>query len=191
VPGQPSELPPLRDRLEDLPTLVQHFLEEVAKEKGEPPLRLSNDSQALLARYVRELENVIRSAAIFAEGALMTPEAFSHVSELRALMGALPTAHERTTPPEASLRATTEMAAAASSGPVDFYELARSRGLSLKDLRHEIETQCIERALADAKGNISEAARLLKMKRSRLSQIVNAPTNLKGEAHAQVDDEEE
>jgi hypothetical protein len=42
--------------------------------------------------------------------------------------------------------------------------------------------QCIKRALVEAKGNISEAARLLKMKRSRLSQIVNAEAELKGVA---------
>jgi DNA-binding NtrC family response regulator len=57
--------------------------------------------------------------------------------------------------------------------------MARQRGISLKELRQEIETQCIQRALFDAKGNISEAARLLKMKRSRLSQIVNATPGLK------------
>jgi DNA-binding NtrC family response regulator len=62
---------------------------------------------------------------------------------------------------------------------VDFYALARTRGLSLKDLRHQLEMQCIRRALIEADGNISEAARLLMMKRSRLSQIVNAEPELK------------
>jgi transcriptional regulator with GAF, ATPase, and Fis domain len=195
--GVMLELPPLRDRLEDLPTLVQHFLEEVAKEKGEPALRLSEDSQALLARYswpgnVRELENVIRSASIFAEGAVVIPEAFSHVSELRALMGDLPGTRQVTNEPAAIAPvAVAPVVAVVPSGPVDFYELARARGISLKDLRHEIEAQCIERALEEAKGNISEAARLLKMKRSRLSQIVNADPNLKGAANDTGDDEEE
>ncbi|MBL8913095.1 MAG: hypothetical protein JNM17_20535 [Archangium sp.] len=68
-------------------------------------------------------------------------------------------------------------------GPLDYYELARRRGISLKDLRHEVEMQCIKRALEDANGNISEAARLLKMKRSRLSQIVNGEVELKEVAH--------
>ena len=44
--------------------------------------------------------------------------------------------------------------------------------------------QCIKRALIESKGNISEAARLLLMKRSRLSQIVNANAELKEVAHA-------
>jgi DNA-binding NtrC family response regulator len=68
-------------------------------------------------------------------------------------------------------------------GPLDYYELARRRDLSLKDLRHEIEMQCIKRALEEAQGNISEAARLLKMKRSRLSQIVNGEIELKEVTH--------
>ena len=68
---------------------------------------------------------------------------------------------------------------------VDFYELARTRDLSLKELRHQLEMQCIRRALLEAKGNISEAARLLKMKRSRLSQIVNAEAELKEVCHGE------
>jgi transcriptional regulator with GAF, ATPase, and Fis domain/tetratricopeptide (TPR) repeat protein len=196
--GVMLELPPLRERLEDLPALVQFFLEAVAKEQGERVLRLSEDSQALLARHtwpgnVRELENVIRSAAIFAEGEVVTPEAFSHVSELRALMGDLAT-HAVTTPVAVPLALPVALSAPVSvipSDSVDFYELTRARGLSLKDLRREIEAQCIERALAEARGNISEAARLLKMKRSRLSQIVNADPNLRGAAIADPGDDEE
>jgi DNA-binding NtrC family response regulator len=69
-------------------------------------------------------------------------------------------------------------------GPLDYYQLAKARGISLKELRHEVEMQCIKRALIESHGNISEAARLLLMKRSRLSQIVNANAELKEVAHA-------
>ena len=44
-------------------------------------------------------------------------------------------------------------AARASRCPPDYYELARQRGISLKDLRHEIEMQCIRRALLEARDN--------------------------------------
>jgi transcriptional regulator with GAF, ATPase, and Fis domain len=195
--GVMLELPPLRDRLEDLPILGQHFFDEIAKEKGEPARRLSDDALAVLTRYswpgnVREFENVMRSAAIFAEGAVVTPEAFSHVAELRALSEPVESA-SRPLPEPAPLGvvAPTPAPAGVPAGPIDFYELARERGISLKDLRQEIETQCIGRALADAKGNISEAARLLKMKRSRLSQIVNADPTLKGAAHGDIGDSDE
>ncbi|MCU0700382.1 MAG: sigma 54-interacting transcriptional regulator [Myxococcaceae bacterium] len=196
--GVMLELPPLRDRLEDLPTLGQHFLDEVAKEKGEPAKRLSDDALAVLARHtwpgnVRELENVIRSAAIFAEGAVVTPEAFSHVAELRALADeTVPVTVATNSPAVASAAAPSATSApVVPQGPIDFYELARVRGISLKDLRQEVETQCIGRALSEAKGNISEAARLLKMKRSRLSQIVNADPTLKGAAHGDIGDSDE
>ena len=193
--GVMLELPPLRDRLEDLSTLAQHFLDKATKERQQAPQRLSDDSLALLARHnwpgnVRELENVVSSASIFAEGAVVTPEAFMHVSELRALAGGLPVqpikvpamVAEVTTAPVAAAPTPTAVSAE-SAGPIDFYELARARGISLKDLRHEIEMQCIRRALIESQGNISEAARLLLMKRSRLSQIVNAEPMLREVAH--------
>ena len=196
--GVMLELPPLRDRLEDLPTLAQYFLDLVGKEKGEPAKRLSEDALALLGRHpwpgnVRELENVMRSASIFAEGAVVTPDAFSHVGELRALMTDAPVVTSAAVAPAPAPTSVAPVSApvVAASGPVDFYELARARGISLKDLRQEIEAQCIERALGEAKGNISEAARLLKMKRSRLSQIVNADPTLKGAANADTGDDDE
>ena len=72
-----------------------------------------------------------------------------------------------------------------SAAPIDFYELAQKHGVGLKDFKHQIEVQCIRRALIESSGNISEAARLLQMKRSRLSQIVNAEPSLREVAHAE------
>jgi sigma-54 specific flagellar transcriptional regulator A len=88
---------------------------------------------------------------------------------------------ERASSPPAD-RVSTSRPGARSPEPgaqLDYFQLARDRGIGLKDLRHEVEMQCIARALAEANGNISEAARLLQMKRSRLSQIVNAEPSLK------------
>jgi DNA-binding NtrC family response regulator len=136
---------------------------------------------------IREFENVVRSAAIFAEGAVVAPDAFSHVAELRALLhedtkkiahASQSTPQPLASPPGSPSESTTPWTGGTALS-VDYYEMARQRGISLKELRQEIETQCIQRALFDAKGNISEAARLLKMKRSRLSQIVNATPGLK------------
>ena len=192
--GVMMELPSLRERLEDLPGLTQHFLEKVARERNEPVRRLSTEALALLGRHrwpgnIRELENVIASASIFAEGNEIDLEAFTHVGELRALIEVPEVGGSQPAPvlhtPLAVMQPAVVVAApaAVSDGPLDYYELARKRDLSLKDLRHEVEMQCIRRALEEAQGNISEAARLLKMKRSRLSQIVNGELELKEATH--------
>ena len=195
--GVMLELPALRQRPEDLGVLSAHFLTRVARERGESPKRLSEASLQLLSRHtwpgnVRELENVLAAAAIFAEGAVVEPEAFLHVQELRALWDAgaqAPAPMGEGAPVAVGVSAVAPLPAGAvampmtAGGELDFYELARQRDLSLKDLRHQMEMQCIRRALTEAQGNISEAARLLKMKRSRLSQIVNGELELKEVAH--------
>ncbi|MEW5742054.1 MAG: sigma 54-interacting transcriptional regulator [Myxococcota bacterium] len=194
--GVMLELPPLRERLEDLPALAQHFLDRAAKERGEPRRTISEEALSLLARHdwpgnIRELENVVAAAAIFAEGTVVGVDAFTHVAELRALQDA-PAPATSSPAPEGARSVeppppapTKPPASPAPPGPLDYYELARERGISLKELRHEVEMQCIKRALLEAKGNISEAARLLQMKRSRLSQIVNAEPELKEVAHGE------
>src|SRR4029079_5025625 len=67
------ELPALRDRRDDIPLLVQHFLEKYAEENGRPSLELAPDALELLMEYdwpgnVRELENVIERAVVLSTG---------------------------------------------------------------------------------------------------------------------------
>jgi DNA-binding NtrC family response regulator len=173
--GVMLELPALRERVEDLPSLAQHILARIARERSEPEKHLAADTLELLSRYawpgnVRELENVLASASIFSEGTMIRPDALAYIQELSGLVEG-----QRAANPAAVLSAPAE-----TPDGNDYYDVARSRGLSLKDLRREVEMQCISRALTEASGNISEAARLLRMKRSRLSQIVNAEPTLKG-----------
>ena len=177
--GVMLELPPLRARLEDLAELADHFLARLARERHEEKKLLSPEALEILRAHawpgnIRELENVISSASIFAGGRVITPEAFEHIGELAALVDER-AASPQAPPPRAR-------GAAPACDGVDYFELARQRGLSLKDLRQEIETQCILKALGETRGNISEAARLLQMKRSRLSQIVNADPLLRAAA---------
>jgi len=178
--GVMLELPPLRDRGEDLPELCDHLLGRFAKERGEEKKTLSPEAIELLRSHdwpgnVRELENVLSSASIFAEGRIITPSAFENIGELAPLLARMDQADDD----EKAL----PMSGTLSAGPLDYYQLARARGISLKDLRNEMEVQCISKALQEARGNISEAARLLQMKRSRLSQIVNADPQLRGIAN--------
>lgn len=60
----PINLPPLRERREDIPLLVDHFLEAYSKKTGKPPKRLSAEAMEILMGYswpgnVRELENLV------------------------------------------------------------------------------------------------------------------------------------
>jgi DNA-binding NtrC family response regulator len=64
------ELPPLRERLEDLPELAQAILLDLCRDAGRPPMRINPESQAELARHswpgnIRELRNVMERALLF------------------------------------------------------------------------------------------------------------------------------
>src|SRR6266480_5468608 len=67
------QLPPLRDRKDDVPLLVQHFLEKYGEENRKGSLELMPDALDLLMEYdwpgnVRELENVIERAVVLTPG---------------------------------------------------------------------------------------------------------------------------
>ena len=73
----PIQLPPLRQRAEDIPLLAQHFLERVARTGGKPALSLSPQATQLLLAHewkgnVRELENLIERVVAFAAGPQIT-----------------------------------------------------------------------------------------------------------------------
>jgi len=69
----PIRVPPLRERLEDLPGLVRHLLERQARELGGGAVGITPDASRLLLAYrwpgnVRELSNVLERARVFAGG---------------------------------------------------------------------------------------------------------------------------
>ena len=71
--------PPLRERLEDLPALVQHFVEQQAELDSKKPPRVSDAAMDLLCKYdwpenVRELYGVISRAVVLCEGNEITPD---------------------------------------------------------------------------------------------------------------------
>ncbi|MFO7285793.1 MAG: sigma 54-interacting transcriptional regulator [Gammaproteobacteria bacterium] len=72
----PIDVPPLRERGDDVVQLASHFLERTCQEFGHPPLTLSKQQAALLKRYdwpgnVRELKNVIERAVILSRGKVL------------------------------------------------------------------------------------------------------------------------
>jgi len=73
------ELPPLRNRKEDIPLLANHYLKHYAEENGFPLLELAPDTLRILMDYdwpgnVRELENSMERGVVLANGPALLPE---------------------------------------------------------------------------------------------------------------------
>ena len=72
-------IPPLRDRIDDLPVLVGHFREKISKRIGKPAAEISADAFERMRRYrwpgnVRELENTLEQLFILTDAAMITLE---------------------------------------------------------------------------------------------------------------------
>jgi two-component system response regulator AtoC len=144
-------LPPLRERLDDIPHLVQHFLEKYNVRLKKRVERLTEDAMACLMRYgwpgnVRELENVMERAVLFADGALIS------VDEL-------PNALRDQETSARPARETSDLAPRTPVGPLK--KIVRQHTESL-------EKDLIARALEETGGNVTKAARLLEISRKSL-----------------------
>ncbi|MCC6273698.1 MAG: sigma 54-interacting transcriptional regulator [Deltaproteobacteria bacterium] len=79
INGITLHLPPLRRRKEDIPLLVNYFLQKLSRELKVPAAEIGDEAFALLMRHpwpgnIRQLEGVIRNALLFARGRTITPE---------------------------------------------------------------------------------------------------------------------
>ena len=77
----PIRIPPLRERKEDIPLLVEYFINKYCMEIKTPPKGISEEALSLLMNYfwkgnVRELENTIERAVILCDGDMIMPEHF-------------------------------------------------------------------------------------------------------------------
>ena len=73
------QISPLRDRKEDIKSLLAHYLGEYIREMGKPSKEVSPEALALLMRYdwpgnVRELQNVIERAVLISDGTMILPD---------------------------------------------------------------------------------------------------------------------
>src|SRR5262245_57659573 len=139
------QLPPLRDRRDDILPLSEAFLTEIAKGLGRPPAGIARDARNSLVAYewpgnVRELRNTLERAAILCEGGLITREHLTFVASQPVETHVRPAAAQR--PPPADVAATTDL--------------------------NTLERAAIERALYDARQNKSRAARMLGLTRKQL-----------------------
>ena len=163
----PIRLPPLRERTEDIPELVRHFVAR-AQEEGLPGKALTAEAMADLMAYrwpgnVRELENLVqRLSALYSQEVIGRPE-------LRAELAEAPG-------PVAVLEAPTESLGDAVERHLQEYFLAHqdelpAAGLYDRVLR-EIERPLIELSLAATRGNQIRAARLLGLNRNTLRKKI-------------------
>src|SRR3954471_14491617 len=140
------QLPPLRERKDDIPLLGQHFIEKYGKENNKPNLELGAEALDLLSEYdwpgnVRELENVIERATVLTSGsridADMIPE---NVRNGRRFQ--MP---QFVVPPE---------------------------GISYRDAEASFQRNLIESALEAAGGVQKRAAELLQIKPTTLNEMI-------------------
>ncbi len=139
-------LPPLRDRKEDVPLLVDHFINRFNKRLKKEIQSVTTGALSSLLDYnwpgnVRELENVIERAVVLADEEKILPE---HL------------------PPELSTK----------SSPFSIEDLAQT--FSLKYARKVLERKMIVRALKETNGNRTQASKLLELSHPSLLSKMKA-----------------
>ncbi len=179
------EVPPLRERRDDIPRLLHHFVGQCCGE-GDAP-RFEDDAVQFLASYrwpgnVREMENFVRSILLFTEGDEIGRDELGHFREFFSvddLDESLPPVDTQVVPRSEVVKELEKPVRLPTVNPEDLLvDRVIGDELSLADLKDQLELKCIERALRQTGGNITQAARLLQMKRPRLSQIVNGTPEL-------------
>ncbi|MCB0325563.1 MAG: sigma-54-dependent Fis family transcriptional regulator, partial [Bdellovibrionales bacterium] len=136
------KIPPLRERKEDIPLLVNFFIKKNQEKLGLPVYGISKEAIAILMDHdwpgnIRELENCVERSMILTEG-----DEISVASLPRTVRGSAPTASGNQGNPAALL-------------PTD--------ELSIKQHTRVLEESLIRRALEKTKGNRTHAAKLLEI----------------------------
>jgi transcriptional regulator with GAF, ATPase, and Fis domain len=161
----PVQIPPLRERANDVLTLAHHFVERICRDVNKKTLMLSDAAIEELKNYawpgnVRELQNCIERAVILAEGDTIQPR---HLS-LSFRQPGPPLVPQGIATNSAMLaNGLPASAAAPASNPWDQIDLSGTMGEALRRISAEVERRKIEQALKDARGNKSMAADALQI----------------------------
>jgi two-component system response regulator AtoC len=140
------KLPPLRERPEDVPLLIDHFLNRFNHRLGKAIKNVSTSALSFLLKYqwpgnIRELENVLERAVVLADGEVILAE------HLPREMG------EKAAP---------------------FFDEAMAAEFSLKKTRRMLEKKMITKALKETNGNRTQAANLLEISHPSLLSKMKA-----------------
>ncbi len=140
----PVQLPPLRERRDDIPLLVQHFVQKLSADAGRAPTKISQEAMRRLMAHqwpgnVRQLENAVERAFAFSQG--------------RGQIDA----------PDLSPEIQKEPAA-----PEGIDPWFPEDGVDFEQYISGIELALIQRSLERTRGNKRQAAKLLNLKRTTL-----------------------
>jgi two-component system nitrogen regulation response regulator GlnG len=159
-------LPPLRERRDDIPLLVNYFLEKIAREQSRKPKSIASAAVKLLGKYhwpgnVRELENAIRRAHVLARGdAILSGDLPPEISGAAPGVAAPPTAR-------VSGEASGSDAAALAC---QLFQWAR-RNPKLKIIP-AVERELVIQALKETANNQVQAAQMLGITRATLRKRI-------------------
>jgi DNA-binding NtrC family response regulator len=155
-------LPPLRDRADDLPPLVQHYLRRFSSELGRDVREIAPEALARLCPYswpgnIRELQSVLRQALLRASGTLLLPGFLPELSGIA--------------PPRAAVAATPRASEPASTFDLErFIRQRLSPGATdlASETHREVDRLLMTIALEYTHGNHREASRLLGISRQTM-----------------------
>ncbi len=146
-------IPPLRERKDDIPVLVQHFINKHSKDVGKKIKNFTEEFITLLNRYdwpgnVRELENIVLHAMIFSQGDTLTPSSlpkeFLEKIDLSADYANLTTKEQ----------------------------LQKAKKKRYEAIDRELEYKFLDNILTQTRGNISKAAEISGYDRRQLQNLI-------------------
>jgi Nif-specific regulatory protein len=154
----PLSIPPLRERREDIPLLVEHILRKFNERLKKAIEGVSAEAMERLVAYgwpgnIRELENVLERTLLFCDGPRI------RLQDLPAELGAAPAAGVSAPPVAAS--SSSALPASMSSAPQSLKDIVRAE-------TERVERELIMKALEETGGNVTQAAKLLKISRKSL-----------------------
>ncbi len=162
----PIEMPPLRDRTEDIPLLIDEFLKRMERQ-GRETVRLTESAVESLMDYpwpgnVRELGNLVERLVILYPGSTVDARHLPEKYQSERVIGGLPPLEEL------------DEAALFTEGENEVFEgifgevSLPKKGFDLKEHLAELEIRLIQQALDESGGIVAQAARRLNIRRTTL-----------------------